>query len=197
MSPALADTPAPTRRKLAFASLLGGATLAAFLTLTPVLLASAARAGAPIVTPVEGFDPRALLTGHYAQLRFPFSTFEALPASETSGLRPGEPVWARLEETLVGWRIAGLSPVRTGQGLEAKGVLENTYTDPDTQTAGGSIRFGVERYYAQQAEAEALEARLRETDAAPVEVELRLAADGQLHIRALIVDGETRPLTWW
>ncbi|WP_083635006.1 GDYXXLXY domain-containing protein [Maricaulis sp. W15] len=160
-----------------------------------------ARANSPeLVMAVEGYDPRDMLLGHYAQLRTPLHALDPDRLDGDNAFEAGVPIFVTLEIGEDGLASpVSLHRDHPGTGLVATGYVRH---------AGDRVRaqFNIERYYAGRREALALEDRLRgvRTDGEPengpenepgnsqVRVILAVPASGHLLIKGFEIDGERR-----
>jgi hypothetical protein len=153
---------------------------------------------------VEAFDPRNLLTGHYAALEF----VDRLPEGATCPrlARPDRRgrVWIVLRRA--GGRHQPAAAFSTRQEAERFGggaivrgqvVCQSPGAGPVSRGLPGVVRtdLGVERFYADQKRAQAIEAALRKGAGAPSEeapaalAVLSIGRDGRVRLKGLIVDG--------
>jgi hypothetical protein len=153
---------------------------------------------------VEAFDPRNLLTGHYAALEF----VDRLPEGATCP-RPARPTAAVVSGSFSVARAGGTSRrrpsplARRRSGSEAGAIVrgqvvcQSPGAGPVSRGLPGVVRtdLGVERFYADQKRAQAIEAALRKGAGAPSEeapaalAVLSIGRDGRARLKGLIVDG--------
>lgn len=175
---------------------LAGAILSAGLVKAVAGHIQAVEKGAEMTLAAEGYDPRTLLSGHYAQMRYDINGFDPpsatggeapLPVAATRGWRP---VFVQLTQTEDGWTVTQVAR-RLPEGAEGLWVR--------AQARGRgflALRYGIERIYAQQKEAEALEALLRSQDD-EVSVVVSFGDDRRLRLKGLIINGQRRDFAWW
>ena len=179
------------------------------------------RANSPeILVDVQGYDPRDIFLGHFAAIRTPLGRLDAASLDGDDDFARGDPVFVALsvgEDGLA--RPVALYREHPGAPLVARGYVtaQNRQTrewvvttDPDTgEVTRESVevdynwvyaRFNIERYFASEAIALALQDRLRETDEDGdngVRLILAVPEDGALLIKGLEVDGERRVDSVW
>ncbi|WP_309646028.1 GDYXXLXY domain-containing protein [Phenylobacterium sp.] len=182
---------------------------AAGLLLTAMLVAlvvtedRARAAGREVALPMEAFDPRDLLTGHYVALQM------------TQRLAPGRPCPTRTQPfDDGGWlalRAADGGFVGQGDTREAAlasggdlavrgGVLCTRMMVANVETNAVTLDVGVDRFHADQAEAEAMEKVLRARgggQAVPAFAVVSVGEDGRARLKGVILDGKRTDLTWW
>ncbi|WP_203292078.1 GDYXXLXY domain-containing protein [Maricaulis parjimensis] len=176
--------------------------------------------GTEILVPVEGYDPRDILLGHYANIRTPLHRLNSQDLSASDDLRQGDRVYVRLETGDDGLsRAVGLSADRPAEGVFIQGRIYSAYPaqgdwieEPDPETGipqrrlgpspglNYTIRYNIERYYASQDRALALQDRLREFNEdgeIGVSLILALGRDGTPLIKGFVVDGDRRVDAVW
>lgn len=167
-------------RRLALGAVVGLSSLA----LLGAVLAHihAIETGPELVFEVGGFDPRDFLRGHYVRLRYPdLEQVSGLAAAGegrhlTVHLAPGpDGLW------------------RPQDGSTDDSIAVVARIDP---SRSGDPRYGIERFYAQQQEAEAIEdaMRMRGQD---VRVIATVGWDRRLRIKALMVGDRRYALSWF
>ena len=119
--------------------------------------------GTPITLPIEGFDPRDLLSGHYLTYRVDYAAGDC-PADTDAA------VCLAPERSIV-----AADAIPHSCTLYIKGHCDS-----------GQFRADVERFYIPEAYAQVLEQKVRDKKGA---VELSVAADGTAVIRELLIDG--------
>ena len=170
-----------------------------------VLRENGARAaGREVLLPMEAVDPRDLLTGHYVALRLSQQLALGQPC-------PRAPT--RFEEG--GW--IGLTPagghyrfVRVGASRQAAltggaevavrgGVYCSRTAFGNAEADVVTLDIGVDRFHADQDEAQAIEKALRERrqGEAPAFAVVSVGADGRARLKGVIVSGKRTDLTWW
>ena len=151
--------------------------------------------GQEITLAAEGFDPRSLLSGHYAQVQYEISRFE-LPEEKDEGVLSDydrwTPLWVEIVKGTEGWSVKQVQAASPAAASD-DGVWVRA------RSRGRSVirlQYGIERIYAQQAEAEALEDLLRSNEDV-VEVIASLGTDNRLRLKGLVVNGQRKDFTWW
>jgi hypothetical protein len=178
-----------------------GALLTLVLTGLVVREGQARAAGREVRLAMEGVDPRALLTGHYAAL----SLAEPLPAgapcppgtdrSPPTGPFESRPVgWVALAPAGAAWRPVAVAETRSG-ALRAGQVAVRGRLDC---RAGERLELdiGVRRFHASQREAEALEAALRDGGTQAYAV-VSVGRDGRARLKGVEAGGRRVTLDWF
>ena len=161
----------------------------------------AVETGREIILEAEGYDPRDVLSGHFARLRYPIRTVTLTEEKVDRLFGTGSP-WAPAIEVYVGLRDDA------EEGIQVAEVSKDWIDDPDLLVVKARAKrrwnridlfYGIERFYAQQAEAVALEdlLRRRRGDKSRVQIAVAVGDDHRMRIKAIIIDGERRDLTWW
>ena len=205
---------------------LTGLVLASLLVGAAVRHALAVRAGAEVILEVAPVDPRALLMGHFTHLDYaaerPVALSELVDEPERSQIADlladgrAHRLWLVLGADARGYGTpAGLHlkrPKSTPAGRIAIAVRTRRADyfllragEEATVGAVGDIEFdfGVDRYYADQAEALAIEnaARTRTGPAGAwdpaVQAVVSVGADGVGRLAGVVVAGERRDLSWF
>ena len=177
--------------------------------------------GTEVRLDMEPVDPRDLLLGHYVIVRTPAHRIDTAElAGPTEGWEQGQRVYVALEPGADGgWTPVAALRERPQDGTFLLGRAHWTGTlwdyedapnDPDAVEEGGPqtrreridetardqlfVTYNIERYYASEAEALALEA-MRDEDR--LRVIVSLAEDGSAIVKGLEIDGETRYDRLW
>jgi len=171
-----------------------------------VINEGAARAnGQEVLLPVEGVDPRDLLSGHYVQLAFNqrLTPGEQCPPAQANG------DWTALRSRGDIYVVVG----GAGSRAEAEQVgpipVKAHYAcSPPTLSANkdepglpGSVRLdlSIDRFYVNQAEAQRIERALAEqrNDASRrVLAIVSVGRDGQARLKGLMIDNRRLELNW-
>lgn len=182
-----------------------------------VIEGRARAAGREVILRMQPVDPRALLTGHYVQLSFAdaLEPGEACPSIAENDAAAG-PFGARAEDWLA-LRKAGDVHVLAGSyatkaealkhgEIVARGTArcDPPFTpEPGAEGAQASpgtvfLNLAVDRFFADQQEAEALEKILRDRDQVDrTAAILSVSEDGTVRTKGLVVDGKRVELTWF
>lgn len=162
--------------------------------------------GTEISIEARGYDPRALLLGHYVRLEPDLSV--RLTTEQVDALRdhPGSArhihsVWISLEPQGETWRISAVSaekpgPTPTDQRVVILGDLSAVWSiagDSGSQTYRPD--FGMDRFYANQTEALRIEEHLRDGD--PVQMILNVNEAGKASLKGISINGERTLVSWW
>lgn len=141
-------------------------------------------AGTEIILDLEPIDPRDILAGYYVIIRTPLHQLDpgALGGSDT--FEAGDDIFVVIDGSEAdGWRPLSIHPQRPGAGQYIYGKVERAWAE------GIRIRYNLERYYADEETAQALERRqLDNRDS--MRLIVSLGDDGRALIRGLEIDGE-------
>jgi uncharacterized membrane-anchored protein len=183
------------------------AAVCALALIGVVVAEGAARAGGQeVLLPIQGVDPRALLSGHYVQIDL----------SET--LAPSD----HCPDQQEGWDWIALRPLGGGVYGVAGGAhsrdqteqigplaVKGTFTcsaptapgktDPTGENGAIQLKIGIDRFYIDQARAEHIAEVLRQAPAAkPVAYAIfSVGTDGQARLKGLKIDGRRLELNWF
>ena len=173
----------PVRRLCLMAALMSG-----FLVFMLASHAMARSQGTELVMQVEGYDPRDIFLGHYAEIRTPLNQIPLDSLAGDASFERHQPVFVTLEIGADGLaRPVAVHRSHPGEGLVAEGRV-------DFVGAALHARFNIERYYADRDDALALQDLLRGgvSEEGRVRVILSLTGSGQLMIKGFEIDGERR-----
>ena len=162
-----------------------------------------ARAGGREVSlPMEAVDPRNLLTGHYVALRLTQRLPHGQPCPDTPtafvagkwlGLTP-QGRFVRAADSRAAAAAGGALAVRGG-------VYCSRMAFGDQEGNAVTLDIGVDRFHADQDEAEGIEdaLRARRADGSPPTAfaVVSVGADGRARLKGVIVDGKRTELTWF
>ena len=168
----------------------------------------ALKTGKEISITARGYDPRALLLGHYVRLQPDLSGTLSTEASarvseafdmSDQGYRH-ETAWLSLTRSEDGWTIEDVSKDRPAGEMSADTALLYTPLSLSRDRAGeGNLgveaHLDIDRFYASEAEAKDLEDKLR--DGADVKLLLSIADNGQARLKGVSVDGVRTEISWW
>lgn len=149
------------------------------------------RDGTEIMLKAEPIDPRDMLRGQYVRLNYDISTIpvEELKLAEDAEVGEGSDIWVLLERSPDGYftRKSVTLEQPEGDGLWLRGRTRHQIWDPK----GGfvTVDYGIERYYAEEAQAKDMEYKMRE--GALTDVLVAVSADGAAQIKAFTQDGVT------
>ena len=186
-----------------------GAVMTGFLVLMLGQTLHHRASGTEILVPVEGYDPRDILLGHYANIRTPLHRLNSQDLLASEDFRQGDRVFVRLETGDDGLsRAAGLSATPPDEGLFIQGRVHSVLRYGEDASPDGPeqsrnrylIHYNLERYLASRERALALEERLRERNEAGqtgVSLIVALRADGTPLIKGFVVDGDRRVDRVW
>lgn len=133
--------------------------------------------GKAIYLKTEPVDPRSLLRGNYARLRYDISSIPTSEFTHSSRLRHGEIVYITLRDAGDAWVFSKAGLVKPASEMFIRGRVRNPSADKVTQ----DIEYGIEAFFAPQVDAQALELRLRDAARASVMV----ASSGKAALEAV------------
>lgn len=183
--------------------LAAGLLLTAMLVVLVVFEDRARAAGREVALPMEAFDPRSLLTGHYVALQLTqrLAPGQACP-SRTQPIQDGG--WLALRAA--DGRFMGAGDTREaalaagGDVAVRGGVYCSRVMIDQAQADAVILDVGVDRFHADQDEAEAMEKILRARGGgrpAPAFAVVSVGQDGRARLKGVILDGKRTDLTWW
>ena len=199
---------------------IGLVTLLLILALAGLLVREdqARRQGTEARLAMEAFDPRNLLSGHYAALQLTETLPPETPCPPDLDVHfAGRDSWVALSPGADGrHQVSGAGATREaaarhgpvvvrGQATCREGFLapprdEGEDAEARTPQQIVTLDIGVSRFYADQAAAEAMEAALREA-AAPGGVQafalVSIGRDGRARLKGVEIDGERTELSWF
>lgn len=159
-------------------------------------------AGREVRLAMEGVDPRALLTGHYAELGLvePLPPGAPCPPGTDIRARTGpfdeRPAgWVALAPAGAAWRPVAMADTRSGAlrsgPVAVRGRLECL--------AGERLQLdiGIRRFHASQKEAEALEQALRADTPPRAFAVVSVGRDGRARLKGVEVGGRRVMLDWF
>lgn len=156
-------------------------------------------AGQEVRLSMEAFDPRSLLTGHYAALQL---TDVLPPGAECPD--GGAEGWLALRPDGAVHRLAGAAATREAAlklaPVAVRGTASCVGRSSDEPGSGERVMLdiGVDRLHADQAEAEALEAALRAGPDQPTALAVvSVGRDGRARLKGVIVGGQRTDLDWF
>lgn len=190
--------------------LAAGALLLIALISLVVVEARARAAGTEVILDMEPIDPRSLLSGHYVILGFAHTLppgAQCPPIAELPYDRRREG-WVALTRRGERHVVTGAATSRAeAQRLGEIAVRGAAHCNPPTPAAEGApasdgavrLDLSVDRYHADQDEAEAIEKAIRDRDSGEARVAaiLSIARDGTPRTTGLVVDGKRIELTWF
>ena len=182
-------------------AILAVAALLALSLIGVVLREGAARAGGQeVVLEIAGYDPRSLLSGHYVQFQIASAREAGAPCPPgLSPLLPAREGWIALRRT--GQRHEPTAVAKSREEAQrlgqvaVRGSASCLMQDDRTTT---SLDLGIDRFYADQAQAEAIQRRIA---AAPgpgaAFAVVSVGRDGKARLTGLIVGGTRTDLDWF
>jgi hypothetical protein len=185
--------------------ILAAAGLLITLLVGLVVVEDRARAaGREVVLPMEAVDPRDLLTGHYIDLQL----IQRLPSADCPPNlpNPGRPGWLALRAAggrhlLVGGATSREAALRLGDAAVRGTAYCLSIPDADGREGrAAALEIGVRRLHADQDEALAIEAQLRDRrPGAPATAfaVISVGEDGRARLKGIVLDGRRTDLTWW
>lgn len=180
--------------------LILAAAMTAFLAFMVISHEHARNSGTEVILNMEPVDPRSLFRGHYVRIRTDLQTIDFADVKGETGFEKGDRIFVIItgnDEN--GWEASSLSTSRPNTGTFLQGRVqrirykyekvksENGTTQREKLPKGVTVRYAVESYFASQAEAKALENKMRDRDH---KMRLILAVDkhGKAVIRGLEID---------
>lgn len=162
--------------------------------------------GTEITVEARGYDPRALLLGHYVRLEPDVSV--RLTNEQVDALRKGQGsarnirnVWISLEPQGETWQISSVTAEKPGststdQQVVILGDLSTVWSIAgDAAPRTYRPDFGMDRFYANQTEALRIEQHLRDGD--DVRMILNVDEAGKASLKGISIDGERTLVSWW
>lgn len=182
-----------------------------------VMEGRARAAGKEIILRMQPVDPRALLTGHYVQLSFADTLEPGEACPPPIAEPPASPVFERerRDHWLVLRKDGDVHVLVGGYATRPKSlpygevVVRGTARcePPFTPEPGGDgattpatvfLDLSVDRFFADQDEAEALEKILRDRDNVDrTAAILSVSEDGTVRTKGILIDGKRVELTWF
>lgn len=183
--------------------IIGAAMLLTAALVWLVISENRARAGGTeVALPLEGVDPRSLLSGHYVQLQFQETLARGAPCP--AGLPSyfsGPPAWVALETSAGGSRVVGMADRREAARRLAPIVVRGGAWCSQVREDGAIVYLdiGLDRFHASQKEAEALQVLLRTPAAGGSRVFalVSVGRDGRARLNGLQVNGRRILLDWF
>ncbi|WP_394692177.1 GDYXXLXY domain-containing protein [Hyphobacterium sp.] len=140
--------------------------------------------GTEVLLDLEPVDPRDLLAGYYVVITTPLHNLDPSGLEGDNQFDPGDDIFVALEPVAdQSWRAVSIHRERPQDGLYVYGKVR--YARDTTLRA----RFNLERYYADEATAQALEDR-RRANRSSMRLIIAVGDDGSALIRGLEIDGE-------
>lgn len=178
--------------------ILGAALLLVGALVALVVYEGQARArGQEVRLAMEAFDPRSLLTGHYAALQL----VHTLPpgAACPDGAPQG---WLALRPDGDVHRLAGVAASREAAlklgPVAVRGEASCLGRGGATEPQRVTLDIGIDRLHADQQEAQALEAALRAGPDRPQALALvSVGRDGRARLKGVVVGGRRTDLDWF
>lgn len=160
---------------------------------------------------ITGYDPRALLTGHYVQFQLVDEVSpEAVCARKADQIAFATPAWFAVRREGGAHRIVAGAASRAAALRRGETAIRGhatclgvTWTRPDGRRTQSpitvAIDIGVDRIHVEQDEAEALEKALRGVDGPPPASWAVLSVDdaGKARLKGLIVGDRRVDLDWF
>ncbi len=140
--------------------------------------------GTEVLLDLEPVDPRDLLAGYYVIITTPLHNLDPSEMGGDNSFDQGDDVFVLLEPSAnENWQAVSIHRERPPNGLFVHGRVQ--YANDSTMRA----RFNIERYYADEATAQALEER-RRANLSSMRLIIAVGDDGRALIRGLEIDGE-------
>jgi uncharacterized membrane-anchored protein len=187
-----------TLPRLSLPVLAVGLGMIGFLGLMVSQHTLALRASETITIPAQGYDPRDLLAGHYAELR---TELHRIPADRVAGeVHAGDRVWVVIEPEGEGWQVVSAAkgkrpPVAGGQFALKADVIWSSQAGSGQEL---SVTYGIERWFAAQEDALEIERLARRTDdEAMIDLIVAIGPDGQARLTGLEIGDRRQMFSWW
>lgn len=192
--------------------IVAAATLLALGLVGVVVREGMARAqGQEVRLAITGYDPRALLTGHYVQFQLVDEVSpEGVCARKADQIEFAAPAWFAVRREGGAHRIVAGAASRAAALRQGEAAIRGhatclgvAWTRPDGRRTQSpltvAIDIGVDRIHVEQDEAEALETALRGLDGPPPASWAVLSVDGagKARLKGLIVGERRVDLDWF
>lgn len=173
--------------------LAAGVLLVAALIGLVAYEAQARARGQEVRLAMEAFDPRSLLTGHYAALQLAHTLPPGLACPDG---QDGE--WLALAPDGPVHRLAGIAETRAEALKLAPVAVRGSASCLGGEPQRVALDIGVDRLHADQAEAQALEAALRAGPERPDALAvISVGRDGRARLKGVVVGGRRTDLDWF
>ncbi len=185
--------------------LAAGAVLLVMLVALVMFEDRARASGREVLLPMEAVDPRDLLSGHYVALNLAqqLAPGQACP-KEVRTYDEGR--WLALAPTSGHYRFVGVAATRDaalalGEVALRGGVYCSRMAFGEGERNAVTLNIGVERFHADQDEAQAIERALRARRpgeaSAPAYAVVSVGDDGRARLKGVIIGGKRAELSWW
>ena len=159
--------------------------------------------GREVVLPITGYDPRALLSGHYVRFQFRSEYPPGTRCPPGAGGFTARPrAWVALRRAGDHYEASGVAlsrgeAARLGEVVVRGDVDCLQRMEPDNTWV--ILRLGVDRMHIDQARAETMGKALQATrDAEPTaQAVVSVGRDGKPRLKGLIVGGQRTDLSWF
>ena len=142
--------------------------------------------GTEVILALEPVDPRDLLAGYYVIISTPVHRIRLDSVDGETGFAIHDDVYVTLAPGDDGnWQPVAVHTSRPAEGVFLHGKVQTASAERITAD------FNIERFYADEATAQALEQR-RQTDRDSLRLIVSVGDDGRAIIRGLEIDGERR-----
>lgn len=157
---------------------------------------TARESGQEVLLQIEAIDPRSLLSGHYVALGLTQTLPPGAPCPEVSDWR-----WVALRPAGDAHALVGGAMSRDQaqqSGLPVRGSFMCVPPSGPTESGWVQLDIGIERYHANQREAERIERVLRETNgSAPAYAIVSIGTDGRARLKGLMIGRERMELSFF
>lgn len=183
--------------------LAAGLLLAAALVGLVIYEARARASGREVLLAMEAFDPRSILSGHYAALQLSHALPPGAPCPDT----PDRAAWLALKRSGSAHVLSGVAASRRQAltlgdvAVRGKSFCRPLWADGE-QTGQQSVTLdiGVDRFHADQDEARSVEktlAAIRPGQEPQAFAVVSIGADGRARLKGLVIEGRRTDLTWF
>lgn len=157
---------------------------------------AARAAGQEVILAIDAYDPRSPLGGHYVAFRLQDAAPACPPGVRDYGPSPAK--WVALRPDGPRHRVSGAAATRAqAMALGQVAVRGRAFC---VQPPGGprvNLDVGVDRFHADQQEAEAIErALVANRDDVSAFAVISVGRDGKARLKGIIVNGRRTDLTW-
>lgn len=170
--------------------------------------------GREVLLPIEAYDPRSVLSGHYVE----FQVRDRLPAGTpcppgVPEVAPPKPGWIALAPAGGRHRAVGMADSRAGalklgpvavRGRLSCAVMPGIFGRPPggaepPRLATETLEIGVHRFHIDQAQAEAMAKALTRAEPGTAEslAVVSVGRDGKARLKGVVIDGARTDLDWF
>ena len=162
--------------------------------------------GREAILSIDAVDPRDLLTGHYVALRISEARPDlavcpkGLPTAATPGLMRLAPGPDGRHHLVTGPKVRGELKVTGFADCQDTALSERVPAVPGSSALAAppivTLDIGVDRYHADQDEAEAIDKVLRNRNPGSAAIVISVGPDHRARLKGLILNGKRTDITW-